>query len=193
MLVAGGASGGLGLLPGGDGSAVVTSGSFCGSFCGFRQLDAAETLVATVDTLRTLPLLKRVNADDAVVPPEIELAELDERQLLELAPYPVERAPPRAPFGDDPRSDTLSSPPLSVDELRFGSKPDPQRSSWEVLDTETTGKVAFALHGGDLRALGSFLRGRARGSGLGGEGVGLRPMMSVLTLWAVADGTPGGA
>jgi hypothetical protein len=60
---------------------------------GLRQLDAAETLVATVETLRMLLLLNRV----IVVPLEMELALLGDRQLLELAP-------PRILVGDDPRS-----------------------------------------------------------------------------------------
>jgi hypothetical protein len=58
--------------------------SFSGGGLGFRQLEAADILVATVDTLRILLLLKRVK-----VVPDIELAELDDRQLLELGPRPL--------------------------------------------------------------------------------------------------------
>lgn len=61
-------------------SSLSLSLSLTGGF-GFRQLDAAETLVATVDTLRILLLLKRVK-----VVPVIELAELEDRQLLEFGP-----------------------------------------------------------------------------------------------------------
>ena len=78
-LVGGAKTGGLSFLPGG----AASSASFCGAF---RQLGVADTVVATVDTLRTLPLLNLVNADEAVVPPERELVELEVRQLLELAP-----------------------------------------------------------------------------------------------------------
>lgn len=47
----------------------------------FRQLPAAlpaDTLVATVDTLRMLPLLNRVNALDALLPVAVELRQLFE-------------------------------------------------------------------------------------------------------------------
>jgi len=173
---------GLDFFPGG-GNRAGSACSFCG---GCRQLDAAETLVATVETLLTLLLLNRVNADDAVVPPEMELAELDVRQLLELAPEVdcgVWR--PRVLFGDDPRSSRFSKP-LSADELRLASPP--QRSNWAVFDVGSGGAFGSGRQGDEPRARGSFRRPRAHGSDLGGGGAGSRPMMRVLTLCAVADG-----
>jgi len=73
-----------------------------------RQL-LAETLVAVVETLRTLALLYRVNADVEVPALDVVLIEL--RQLpetIELALDPTGR-PLRTEFGETARSDRKSA------------------------------------------------------------------------------------
>lgn len=140
----------------------ASSFSFVGGF-GFRQLDAADTLVATVDTLRMLLLLNLVN-----VVPENELAELLERQLLELGPRPL--------WGETPRSDCLSNP-LRTDELRF------ERSNCAAFEDGSC-EDASARQGEGPRPG----RPRPHGSALGWGGGALRPMMSWLTFSTVEDG-----
>jgi len=167
-LAGGGGKGGLTFLP--DGMAVIalaaSSGLFAAGFAGLRQLEAADTLVATVETLRILLLLNLVK-----VVPEIELAELDDRQLLELGP--------RELCGDVPRSDCLSSP-LRTDELRA------VRSNWAAFEARGGNcEEASARHGEGPRPLRP--RG-AHGSALGWGGAALRPMISWLTFLAVEDG-----
>jgi len=164
-LAGGGGKGGLTfLLEGGIAIVALDTSSLFGGF-GLRQLEAADTLVATVDTLRILLLLNLVN-----VVPDIELAELEVRQLLELGP--------RELCGDVPRSDCLSNP-LSTDELRL------VRSNWAAFEPVNCGG-ASARHGDGPRPR----RPRAaHGSALAwGGGAALRPIMSWLTFSAVEDG-----
>jgi hypothetical protein len=154
--------------------------------CGFepvvRQL-VADTLVAVVDTLRTLALLYRVNADVDVPALEVVLVEL--RQLpdtIELALDPIGR-PLRTEFGDVARSECKSASQWSL----------PGCGLRDELYVSRSRRVAGSKPPAGTGSRARRPRGRSSADALGADGgEASSPMIRLVTLLAVADIKVGG-